>query len=172
MGAAFSKGDIMNRINLSGSLLISVIFAVNGCNPPAGQKGGAAKAKHDHPETGPHQGLLIELGDDEFHGEFVVDHGKKQATVYILDEKVKNPVGANALGAKLIITNVTPPLQLELKPEPQEGDSKGESSRFVATDDKLGVEMEFKGEIIVEIKGKSYTGPFEEKPHRHDAPRK
>jgi hypothetical protein len=151
-------------------VLAGAVLAAGGCNPPGqGKKGGGA---HDHGETGPHDGLLIELGNDEYHAEFLPDHAKKQATVWILDKKAKNPVPVKASTVSLTITNVTPPLKVALKAEPEKGETPEMASRYVGTDDKFGVEMEFKGTVSVEINGKQYTQDFEEKAHHKDEKKK
>lgn len=136
-----------------------------GCNPP-GEGRRAAQHRHEHPEQGPHGGVLADWGKDEYHVEFTVDHDKKQTTVYILDVQAKNAVPIKTDAVTVVITNVSPPLKIVLKPEPQADEPAGSSSRFVGTDDKLGVEMDFKGEISAEVNGKAYAGKFEE--HDHD----
>jgi hypothetical protein len=153
------------------TLLIAVLLALGGCHPPGQGKKGAAgvKAKDHHAEKGPHDGVLVEWGDDEYHAEFTVDHDKKQATIYILDGKAKDPVAIDPEKVTLTITNVpgSAALKIPLKAEPQKGDTEGLASRFVGSDDKLGVEMDFKGEIAGEVKGKEYKGKFDEKEHEH-----
>ena len=114
----------------------------------------------DHGE-GPHGGTIIEL--DRYHGEFVVDHDKKQATVYILDGSAKKTVAVPAETMTLSITE--PKFTVELKAAPEASDPKGNTSRFVGTNDNLGKVQEFQGTVTVEIKGKPYTGEFEEEHH-------
>ena len=113
---------------------------------------------HDH-GPGPHGGTIIELG--KYHGEFVVDHKKKEATVYILSGNLKNAVPLKADKAELTIKK--PMFQVELKPMPLEGEEKGSSSRFVATHDNFGVEQEFEGAVIIKVGDKTYDGDFKEK---------
>jgi hypothetical protein len=117
---------------------------------------------HDH-GPGPHQGTVIEL-EGSYHGEFVADHGKKQATVYVLDGSAKKvkPVAAD----KILLSIKTPQFQIELKPFPLETDPKGKCSRFVGTHDHLGKEQEFEGTISLTIDGTPYAGDFKEKPHK------
>lgn len=117
---------------------------------------------HDDHGPGPHGGTVIEFG--KYHGEFVVDHAKKQATVYILDGKVKNAVPIAA--EKLLLSIKSPMFQTDLKAMPQDSDPKGKSSRFVATHDNLGKEQEFEGTVSGEIDGKPYLGDFKEEPHK------
>ena len=67
----------------------------------------------------------------------------------------------------MTISNVKPPLQLTLKPERQENDPEGKSSRFSGTHEALGTEMDFKGEISGKVGDKPYAGSFDEKDHDH-----
>ncbi len=63
-----------------------------------------------------------------------------------------------------------PTFQVELKPEPQNGDPTGTASCFVGKHEKLGVVQEFAGTITGEVNGKSYAGDFKEDHagHSHD----
>ena len=142
---------------------------VLGCGKPA-DPSKADKTKktddddHEHGE-GPHGGTIIELGD--YHGEFTVDHGKKDATVYILDgkrAKKAEPVAAS----KVSLAIKSPMFQVELKAAPQDGDPAGKASRFVGTHDHFGKEQEFEGTVSLEVGTKPYAGDFKEKAHDHD----
>ncbi|MBY0457817.1 MAG: hypothetical protein K2V38_10800 [Gemmataceae bacterium] len=162
----------MNAKLLGLGVLLIGLSAV-GCNKPAdapkaddkkADKGDKAAKKdddHDHGE-GPHGGTVIELG--KYHAEFCMDHGKKQATVYILDGKVKNaePIAAT----KLLLSIKNPQFQTDLVAAPQDGDPKGQSSRFVATHDNFAKEQEFEGTVSGEFDGKPYLGDFKEEPHK------
>jgi hypothetical protein len=159
------------------------ILATPGCNKPAdkGKDGNASPAKntdgkksaeeHSHPEEGPHGGPLAEWGEEKYHAEFVVNHDKKEATVYILDGSAKkaSPIAAETIS--LTITNVKPVAQITLKADPDKDDPKGSSSRFVGTHDKLGTKMDFTGEISGKVGNTPYAGTFEKhdhKDHKHE----
>ena len=155
-------------LTLSASLII-----LAGCaqqkppepRKPAGQLISAKEDDHDHDHgPGPHGGTVIEFG--KWHGEFCMDHGKKQATVYILDGSVKKavPVATD----KLLLSIKTPQFQVEMKADPQEGDPKGKSSRFVAIHDNFAKEQDFEGTVSGTIDGKNYAGDFKEEDHAHD----
>jgi hypothetical protein len=156
-----------------GALLIGL--SAVGCDKPAGGPPKAADKKvaktgdddHDHGE-GPHGGTVIEFG--KYHAEFCMDHGKKQATLYILDGKVKNAVPISA--AKLSLSIKQPPFQVDLVAVPQDGDPTGKSSRFVATHDHFSKEQEFEGTVSGEVDGKPYLGDFKEEPHNDHPPEK
>jgi hypothetical protein len=147
---------------LTAALLAAL--AAGGCGGP-GAPTGKPTLPEAHPTEGPHHGPLAEWGDEEYHAEFTVDRGKKQATVYILDEAVKNarPIAAESI--TLALKNTTPPVTVTLKAEPMEGEAKGTSSRFVGTNDALGAETAFEGEISGKVGGTPYRGKFKEEKH-------
>lgn len=105
---------------------------------------------------------MADWGGGKYHVEFCTEHGKRQATVYILDGGAKKaaPVKAD----KLLLSIKEPSFQIELKPVPQEGDPQGTSSRFVGTHDNFAKEQEFAGTISGEVDGKPYAGDFKEEP--------
>jgi len=164
----------MKHTKLLGVGILAMAFAVVGCNPaPTPSKVTDKTTKvdetdeHEHGE-GPHKGTIIEFG--KYHAEFVVDHDKKQATVYILDGKVKDAVPIAV--ETLTLSIKTPQFQTELKAVPQEGDPMGKSSRFVATHDNLGKVQEFEGTVSGKIDGKPYVGDFKEEAHDHKSEKK
>jgi hypothetical protein len=122
------------------------------------------KGKDDHPHghgvTGPHGGVLIELGDEEYHGEFTVDHKKKEVVVYILGGDAKKAVPIEAKEIDLAIKE--PKFSIKLKAAPQEGDPAGQASAFKGTHDNFGKEQDFAGTVSMKIKDKPYVGEFEE----------
>lgn len=139
-----------------------------GCKvrPPSPKP--TAKA-HAHPEHGPHGGTLIEWGDEEFHGEFTVDHEKKETVVYVLDgsaAKAPDLRPEDITEMVLVLKNVTPQVRIELRYDPERSGEKGIA--FVGTHETLAQETEFRGELSGKIKGKPYVGDFaEKKDHQH-----
>lgn len=159
---------------LATSLVVTcaVLLCFLGCNRPANQPvekttpsqaAGTSEAEHGHAHgAGPHGGAVADWGGGKYHVEFTVDHDQKEATVYILsgDEKTPAPVKAD----KLLLTIKQPSFQVELMPAPQKGEIEG-ASRFVGTDEKLGVVQEFAGTISGEVEGTPYAGDFAEEAH-------
>lgn len=142
--------------------------ALSACGPkPDGSAApGPAAAEHtagahDH-GAGPHGGAIADWGDGNYHVEFTVDHGNKQATVYVLGGDGKTPAPVNA--AKLLLSIDEPAFQVELTARPLDGESAGAASRFVGQHDNLGVVREFAGTISGEVAGKPYAGDFKEQP--------
>lgn len=127
---------------------------------------------HPHPEdgghahgAGPHDGTVADWGGGKFHVEFTVDHDKKETVVYILGSDEKTPVPIKATSVLLSINE--PEFQVELAPQPLEGEAEGSSSRFVGTHDSLGIVQEFAGSISAEVDGTPYVGEFAEEAHGH-----
>jgi hypothetical protein len=140
-----------------------------GCGARTDVKPPAKAHEHAHPNEGPHGGALIEWGAEEFHAEFTVDHDKKEATIYILDEtckKAPNVKPEDITEVKLTIKNVTPPVTIDLKHDAGKSDEKGIA--FTGGHEKLGTVMEFKGEVSGKVSGTPYVGDFEEKEHDHE----
>src|SRR5262249_20598424 len=138
------------RCVLASAVAAAVLAA--GCEgkPSSGgaaPRKGAAEARkgHEHPDKGPHGGPLAEWGEEEYHAEFTGERGKKQATVYILDDQIKRAKPIKAETITLTLTSVTPAVQIALKAEPQPKDPAGKSSRFVGSHDELAKEGPFKG---------------------------
>lgn len=148
-----------------------LIAALAGCSTQTG--GTTAKkpppAKADaHPSAGPHGGLLVEWGDEEYHVELVTDAKAKTATAYVLDDsavKVK-PIATTALMLEL---TVEPPVSVALAATPDAGDGDGRSSRFVGTHDALGQDQLFAGTVSGTVGGTPYSGKFKQKAHAKHA---
>lgn len=126
---------------------------------------------HDHGEgghahgAGPHDGTVADWGGGKFHVEFTVDHDKKESVVYILGSDEKTPTPVNSASVLLSISE--PEFQVELAPQPLEGEAEGTSSRFVGTHDSLSIVREFAGTISAEVDGTPYVGEFKEEAHGH-----
>jgi hypothetical protein len=161
------------RILLSLILATTLLVAL-GCNRSDDKKADAKKSDEaksaeakqgaDHHEhgDGPHGGTIADWGGGTYHVEFTVDHGKKEATVYVLGGDAKSPAPVKA--DKLSLSINEPAFQVELKPQPLEGEAAGTASRFVGQHDNLDIVREFAGTITGEVDGKPYAGDFEEKP--------
>ena len=168
----------MTRFALSTSLLFTLTLAV-GCGggdqpapkPSTPTPAASTPAKDDHGHkhaghgTGPHEGTLADWGGGKFHVEFIVDHDKQEATVYVLgsDEKTAAPI--KAADGKLLLSIKEPPFQVDLTATPLDGEAEGTASRFVGKHEKLGVVQEFAGTISGEVEGTPYAGEFQEEPH-------
>lgn len=131
-------------------------------------------ANHGHGSTGPHGGTLIELGDEEYHAEFVQDEKTCDVTICILDGAAKNAVAIEATELTINLKQDGKPAQYKLAAAPQAGETDGKSSRFVSKENHdLCEAIEAKdsdARLSVSIAGKSYSGKIEhthEEGHRH-----
>jgi hypothetical protein len=128
---------------------------------------------HEHGDHGPHGGHLVELGEEEYHAEVVLDVKTKAVTVYLLssDPHQAAPVDAKEVVLDLTIDGKTGPHVA--KASPQKDDPAGTSSRFILADDpdikaKIDDEHELEGHVKVVIKGKSYSGEITHEHGAHD----
>lgn len=147
------------------------LFAVTGCTeqtetePAAGTPPAASTEEgHSHGE-GPNGGTVADWGGGKYHVEFTVNHDTQEATVFILDNNAKSPAPLKI--EKLLLSISEPTFQVELLPQPLEGEAEGTSSLFVGKHEKLGVVQEFAGTISGEADGTPYAGDFKEEAHGH-----
>lgn len=125
-------------------LTVSLAIVAWGCNPSSEYRPQSelkkAPALHDHDHDhdhghehglGPHEGAVVEIGKDEYHGEIVLDDAGHALRFYVLDDEAKKPVGSKSTE----LTIETKTAALKLKAKPQNGDKEGESSRFELVDE-------------------------------------
>lgn len=114
---------------------------------------------HGHDAKGPHGGSLVELGEEEYHAEVVVDHDAHAIRVFILGKDAKT---ATPTTAKEVTLTPEGKEALTLKAAPQEGDGEGKSSKFELVDD--GVVHQFldagmiHAQLRVAIEDKPFSG--------------
>jgi hypothetical protein len=155
----------MTRVKMLGLGLLVAALAVFGCGQQSSAPTGNAKTGGDHAHgKGPNGGVVFDLG--KYHGEFTVDHDKRECTVLALgqDEKTPTPVAAKELTLTTKETKtkegkVVPPMTIKLLPRDESG---GKASRFIGTDPGLGNVADFEGTITAVIDGKPSTGEFKE----------
>jgi hypothetical protein len=162
-------------------VLISSVVAVGlaiGCSRPTtpdqsksaspSSTSGADSAEESddhHHGAGPHGGTVAEWGDGNYHVEFTVDHGKKESVVYILGSDGTSPAPVKT--DKVLLSINEPAFQVELLPQPMDGETEGMSSRFVGAHDNLGIVREFAGTISAEADGTPFAGEFAETAEGH-----
>lgn len=146
-----------------------------GCDQPGGNFKTAEQLKqerqaagktdhhddHDH-SAGPHGGSIVELGDEEYHAEVVVDGKSHTLRVYLFGTDAKTP--APIAAAEVTVTVEDGP-KLSLKAAPQTGDGEGKSSLFELSDEtavgaiaKAGF---LHGSLQLETDGKPYRGDID-----------
>lgn len=158
----------MNRLALA-VLFSGVVLVHSGCGDEAADKPADNKQANATPAdneqghshgAGPHGGAVADWGGGAYHVEFTVNHDTQEATVYILgsDAKTDTPINAD----KLLLSINDPEFQVDLMPQPQDGDTDGMCSRFVGKHDSLGIVQEFAGTISGTVEGTPYAGDFHE----------
>src|SRR5262245_45469794 len=108
---------------------------VAGCGGPAAPPA-QPEAKHDHPDHGPHEGHLIELGDDEYHAELTHDDATKTITIYLLGKDAKTAAASPDPELKLNLVVGGEQMQVTLAAAKQEGDPEGQASKYTVVDEK------------------------------------
>lgn len=119
---------------------------------------GATREEFDDDEIGPRGGPVAEWKD--YHAEFTVDHAAKTATIYILDDKLKDIKldSAKVTKASLKITSAKPEVTIELKYDPKLSGEK--MTVFVGSNDVLSKKGDIEGIIKATIGKKTYSAPF------------
>jgi hypothetical protein len=136
---------------------------------------GDGHAEHDahesgHPEEGPHNGHLIELGKEEYHAELVHDDATHTITLYLLDGSAKKmvPIAEKELTINLVADGK--PTQFKIPATPQSDDPSGQSSRFELVDETLCEALDdpkSKARLMLTIAGKQFSGDMAHEDHDH-----
>jgi len=161
------------RLPFVAALLCAILLC--GCGQvaseqqPAPTTNATEQGTHSHPEHGPHDGDLIELGDEEWHAELV--HTKETVTVYILDSAATSTVAIDAASVRINLKHDDKPQQFELLADPLESDAEGTSSRFFIEKASSLVHAldhdDAEAKLAVMIRGRQYVGEIG---HAHDEP--
>jgi len=154
------------------TLLLVVSAVLYGCNGDAEKTEKTSKTKqpsgHSHGEKGPHKGVLVELGDHEYHGEVVHDEKTNIVTVYMLGGDAKTPAPISAKTVTVNLSHDGSPEEFTLDARPDKNDPMGKSSRFVTQGSELGEHLDLDDvtnrRLVVEIDGTSYSGAIK---HSH-----
>ncbi|OYW20427.1 MAG: hypothetical protein B7Z55_07285 [Planctomycetales bacterium 12-60-4] len=125
---------------------------------------------HAHPEKGPHGGPLLELGDEEYHGEVLLDEKAGTMTFYVLDSAAKEVVPIEAKEILFNLKHSGKPIQYKLPAVPAKTDPEGLASCFQLKSPSLVHALHHKdhgARVALKIKGKSYTAKYDLE-HDHD----
>jgi hypothetical protein len=162
----------MIRFSLVTGLVFGLAFGVSGCNsqkdyktadaikqaPPLAEHG----HDHGHAEKGPHGGSLVELGDEEYHAEVVVDADADSLLVYLLGKDAKTAVPVAAPEVSVALAGKDP---VTLKASAQPDDGEGKASKFTIVDrdfvHKIMDEGVMHGDLRITIEDKPYRGEID-----------
>jgi hypothetical protein len=159
--------------------LAGLTLALAGC--PGGSNNGPTNSQsstpqpanttnqhvHAHPTHGPHDGDLIELGNEEYHAELLHDEQTGTVTIYLLDGAASEHVPIEATEITINAKRDGQPKQFSLAADPDENDPEGKSSRFVSNDSGLAAsldEHDSEPRLALTINGKPYRGEIS---HEH-----
>ena len=120
---------------------------------------------HQHPQTGPHQGSIIDLGGGEYHAELL--HDSNSVTVYILgkDASTLVPIESSEILVNLMLNGQ--PKQFKLSAIHDASATDITSSMFNSTEPELANNIDSHSsaaKLVVLIDGTSYRG---ELAHNH-----
>ena len=127
-----------------------------------GLTAGAAKADH----VGPHKGIVVEWGDEEYHPEIVVDQKAGTVTVYVYgnhDDLHKKKLKAIDSKTLTLVLKTTPATTVKLEAAPEKDDPKGSSTKFTAKNDVFTKDVKWEGTISGKVGTKPYSGDFKQK---------
>jgi hypothetical protein len=128
---------------------------------------------HDHSHAhGPHDGHIVEIGEEEYHAEYTHD-GQGKITVYVLDKDLKKevPIAAEKIVIETKIGKATNSFEL-MAVNPTEGDMPM-ASQFEITDVQLEEVLKIvdgKGvtaTLKLTIDGQPYEAPIAPDEHKH-----
>ena len=138
--------------------------------PPKSVEADSHGHDHGHASEGPHHGVLVELGKEEYHAEVTHDDASGAVTVYLLDGAAKKPVTTDAPHVTINVKHGDKPEQFQLPASPDKGDPQGASSRFALQDKELLEHLDAKdGEarLQVTIGGNAFSGAIPHGGHDH-----
>lgn len=121
---------------------------------------GSQAPGHDHVEVGPHKGPLIELGEEEYHAEFVVDDKTGTVSIYLMDGAAKKYVGIPDKDITVTLKHDGKPESFKLAAKPQKTDAAGTSSLFSLKDKEFIEDLHHKGSdprLTLKINGKPFS---------------
>lgn len=121
-------------------------------------------AGHTHGDP-PHGGTLLDWGGGKYHVELVVNHDKQEAIVYILGEDAKTPLPIAA--EKVVVSLDDPAVEIDFLPQPLDGESAGNASRFVAMHEAFAPHKALAGSVAGEVEGTPYVADFKESDTSH-----
>ena len=127
----------------------------------------AAQGARADDHTGPHKGIVVEWGEEEYHPEIVVDAKAGTVTVYVygshddLHKKKLKAIDSKSL--TLVLKTSPAATTVKLEPAPEKDDPKGSSTKFTAKHDVFTKDMKWEGTISGKVGTKPYSGDVKQK---------
>jgi hypothetical protein len=163
--AAKTGGTMRSCLLLVGCFALALCAGCNSGNQAYHEVPKGARVKdqpHQH-EEGPHGGHLVELGEEEYHAEVVLDPKTSKITLYVLDSSAKKAAPIDAKEIQLELTIGGQPKSFSAKAVADKGDPPNKSSRFEVADSpeikaNIKDEEDLKGSVTATIGAKAYSG--------------
>jgi hypothetical protein len=152
--------DDVNRSYLTLALIFSTIGLLVSAAVVGAQRPSASKASH-HEHHAPHNGTLVELGEEFVHLELVLNPQTGTLTAYVLDGEAEASVriAQPDIEPSLTLPRSAKPLALKLTAvaNPLTGESVGQCSQFQAQHETLKGVTRFAGTVKrVEARGGTF----------------
>jgi hypothetical protein len=96
---------------------------------------------HGHGAHGPNGGEIVEVGNEEFHAEVVVDESTHRIDVYVLGSDAKTAKPIDATEISLSFKHGDEVEEFKLTAAALDGEPEGQSSKFTITDEELFEEL-------------------------------
>lgn len=158
------------------TLAIVWLLSLSGCTPSNGRVSTGNQATehghdhhdHDHQAGGPHGGHLVELGDEQYHVEWLHDDDIGKVEVIILDENAQQEVAVTADVVTIYVIIDGASQEYSLEPTNAEN---GLASHYEIVSPELVVALQMEegvqSTLRIEIDGTPFKGSLEHHDH-HD----
>jgi hypothetical protein len=119
-----------------------------------------ADVPHHHHHHAPHGGAAVELGDEEYHVELVLDAATGTLQAYVLDAELENFVRSSAptLEIEATIAGAPKAVSLAAVPNAETGETVGDTSLYEGQADWLKAARVFDGTLkTIAIRGTTFS---------------
>ena len=131
----------------------------------------AAPAVRADDHKGPHGGIVVEWGEEEYHPEIVVDAKAGTVTVYVYgthDDLHKKKLKAIDSKSLTLVLKTSPATTVKIEPAPaddkeRKDDPAGKCTKYTAKNDVFTKDMKWEGTISGKVGTKPYSGDFKQK---------
>ena len=110
---------------------------------------------HGHGEEGPHHGALVELGEEEFHAEIVLDPKTHTLKVYVLGPDAKTAAATTATEVTITPEGGSPLVLKAASEQPEGGTSLFELTDETALHDLIEAEF-LHGQLAIRVGEKDF----------------
>ena len=96
---------------------------------------------HGHGHHGPNGGEIVELGNEEFHAEVVVDESTHRVDIFVLGSDAQTAKPIEATEISLSFKHGDEVEEFKLTAAPLDGEPEGQSSKFTLSSEELFEEL-------------------------------